>query len=606
MFQNAGVLTRVTRYAARSIQNKTYARCLVRLNSTSKQKMNDFNFSFDFDEDEDDALNFSSQKGNNSRFGNDRRMGSDSRDGGIDGYRKKGFGQRDGGFEGHSKEGFSRSFTTFSPPDNSEIDDIFGHSQKSSRVQQVFIKDFYKNKELDEVRNRDPKEVEEHRKVNNMSIFGKNIPNPILSFAESTLDSLYVQQLEKMGLTTPTAIQSQGIPMALSGRDMIGVSKTGSGKTLAFILPAIVHYTNQPPLGRGDGPVVLVMAPTRELAQQINKEVENFSNVSGARLKTAVVFGGSNRSPQIVQLRNQPQIVIATPGRLLDFLECGATNLDRTTYVVLDEADRMLDMGFKDELERILSYCRPERQTLMFSATWPKDIQSIAENYMTDQIRVQIGSLELTANNQINQTFHQLPLGREKDRQFLRDVLRLMDEKKKVLVFSNTKANCDKLAWALNRAGVASDFLHGDRSQSQRDVCMERFRDGRTKVLVATDVCARGIDIRDISAVINYDMPTNVDSYVHRIGRTARANSKGDSIGYLNDTDLATVGTQLIDLLEKSEQSVPDFMTQWAERSKRFGNMTKSGGKPRGGSTQKWGQRSSFKGKQKGWDAEWA
>jgi len=425
-----------------------------------------------------------------------------------------------------------------------------------------FVKDFYKDRELPHIKNMTKEEVDRIREDCQMKIFGENIPNPVSTFEETTLDEVYLNHIKKIGITEPSAIQRQGIPMALSGRDLIGVSKTGSGKTLAFILPGIVHINAQPLLKPGDGPICLVLSPTRELAVQIDNEVRKFAS-SGAytAINHTVVYGGAKRGPQMAMLRRQPEILIATPGRLLDFLECGAVNLRRTTYLVLDEADRMLEMGFQQDIEKIFSQCRPDRQTVMFSATWPKEVQHIAESYMTDPIRVQIGSLDLGANTNIHQTLKFLD-PREKDHEFVRDMGEIVNKGHKCLVFTNSKKGCDRLSYALLRQNIPADSIHGDRTQMQRDQSMKDFRQGRTKVMVATDVVARGIDIRDIRVVVNYDMPTNIESYVHRIGRTARGNDRGVSLGYVVNEDLSRIGKDLRDILHRAGQNVPGWLTE--------------------------------------------
>jgi len=311
----------------------------------------------------------------------------------------------------------------------------------------------------------------------------------------------------------------------------------------------------------GDGPICLVMSPTRELACQIDNEVKKFAS-SGAytAISHTCVYGGAKRGPQMQMLRRQPEIVIATPGRLLDFLECGAINLKRTTYLVLDEADRMLEMGFQQDIEKILGQCRPDRQTVMFSATWPKEVQHIAESYMTKPIRVQIGSLDLNANQNIHQTLKYVD-PREKDHEFVSDIGEIVNKGHKCLVFTNSKKNCDRLCYALLKQNIPADSIHGDRTQMQRDQTMKDFRGGRTKVMIATDVVARGIDIRDIRVVVNYDMPTNIESYVHRIGRTARGNDRGVSLGYLVQEDLGRIGKDLRDLMNRAGQKVPQWLT---------------------------------------------
>jgi ATP-dependent RNA helicase DDX5/DBP2 len=234
-----------------------------------------------------------------------------------------------------------------------------------------------------------------------MTTVGTDIPKPVRTFEEASFPEYVLKEVDKLGFKSPTPIQKQGWPMALSGRDMVGIAQTGSGKTLSFLLPAIVHINAQPYLERGDGPIVLVLAPTRELAVQIQQEADKFGSTSG--IKHTCVYGGVPKSGQIRMLNAGVEIVIATPGRLIDFLENGKTNLRRVTYLVLDEADRMLDMGFEPQLRKIVSQIRPDRQTLMWSATWPKEIVMMARDFLREYIQVNIGSLELAANHMIHQ-----------------------------------------------------------------------------------------------------------------------------------------------------------------------------------------------------------
>jgi len=270
-----------------------------------------------------------------------------------------------------------------------------------------FIKDFYKERELPHIKNMTTEDVDAFREKHGMLVFGNDVPNPVSTFDETTIEPMYLQNLKDMNIGDPTPIQQQGIPMALSGRDIIGVSKTGSGKTLAYTLPAIVHINAQSLLKVGEGPIVLILAPTRELVMQIDQEINKFARSSSyATIKHCAVYGGQKRERQLMQLRRQPEILVATPGRLIDFLENGDTNFRRCTYLVLDECDRMLDMGFQKDVEKIMSQIRPDRQTLLWSATWPKEIQDISSRYMNDAIRVQIGSEELIANENISQNLN--------------------------------------------------------------------------------------------------------------------------------------------------------------------------------------------------------
>ena len=259
-------------------------------------------------------------------------------------------------------------------------------------------KDFYV--EHPAVTARSQTEIDDFRRKYEMTLHGTNIPRPVYSFEEANFPDYLLAELKKAGFTVPTAIQMQGWPMALSGRDMIGIAKTGSGKTLSFVLPGIVHINAQPLLSPGDGPIVLILSPTRELAQQTLGECNKFGYSS--RIKHTCVFGGVPKHSQARDLKNGVEILIATPGRLIDFLETGATNLRRVTYLVLDEADRMLDMGFEPQIRKILSQIRPDRQTLLWSATWPREIQQLARDFTKDPIQVTIGSLELSANADVS------------------------------------------------------------------------------------------------------------------------------------------------------------------------------------------------------------
>lgn len=262
-----------------------------------------------------------------------------------------------------------------------------------------FEKNFYVEHEV--VRNRSDQEVAQFRKESEMTITGHDIPKPITTFDEAGFPDYVLKEVKAEGFDKPTSIQCQGWPMALSGRDMVGIAATGSGKTLSYCLPGIVHINAQPLLSPGDGPIVLVLAPTRELAVQIQKECSKFGKSS--RIRNTCVYGGVPRGQQIRELIRGAEIVIATPGRLIDMLEAGKTNLKRVTYLVLDEADRMLDMGFEPQIRKIVDQIRPDRQTLMWSATWPKEVQQLARDYLNDPIQVQIGSLELAASHNITQ-----------------------------------------------------------------------------------------------------------------------------------------------------------------------------------------------------------
>lgn len=414
----------------------------------------------------------------------------------------------------------------------------------------TFQKDFYV--EHSAVAAMSDSEVEEFRRRFEMTLFGTRIPRPVRTFDESNFPEYILAEIRRLGFTKPTPIQCQGWPMALSGRDMIGIAATGSGKTLAFILPAIVHINAQPLLARGDGPIALVLSPTRELACQTVAECNKFGTTS--RLKCTCVYGGVPKREQAMDLRAGVEIVIATPGRLIDFLESNATNLRRVTYLVLDEADRMLDMGFEPQMRIIVSQIRPDRQTLLWSATWPKEVQSLARDFTKDAIQVTIGNLSLSGNKDVTQEIRVVS-DHEKKRA-LYDILD-REAKQKTLIFTGTKRTCDEITRQLRVDGYPARGIHGDKSQQERDWVLQEFRDGASPVMVATDVAARGLDVKDVKVVINYDFPNQVEDYVHRIGRTGRAGHTGVAYSLFTASDCKKAKA-LVDVLRQTNQNIPD------------------------------------------------
>ena len=347
--------------------------------------------------------------------------------------------------------------------------------------------------------------------------------------------------------------------MAMSGRDMVGIAATGSGKTLAYILPAIVHINAQAPVRRGDGPVALILAPTRELAMQIHVEAQKFGKY--AQIRSTCLYGGASKGPQSRDLAAGVEICIATPGRLLDMLNENRTNLRRVTYLVMDEADRMLDMGFEPQIRKILGQIRPDRQTLMWSATWPKEVQSLARDFLKDFIQVNIGSLDISANVRVAQIILQCS-GYDKMRILIEELSRIMSgpEPGKVIIFTAKKVTADEVSSTLSRDRFPAVAIHGDKSQNERDWVMRQFKDGRSAILVATDVAARGLDVKEINYVINFDLPKNIEDYVHRIGRTGRAGKYGTSISFFSPADDGNLARDLVKILEEANQEVPPFM----------------------------------------------
>ncbi|XP_021311505.1 DEAD-box ATP-dependent RNA helicase 14 isoform X3 [Sorghum bicolor] len=362
------------------------------------------------------------------------------------------------------------------------------------------------------------------------------------------------------GFSAPTPIQAQSWPIAIKGRDIVAVAKTGSGKTLGYLLPGFILLKRLQHNSR-EGPTVLVLSPTRELATQIQDEAIKFGRSS--RISSTCLYGGAPKGPQLRELERGADVVVATPGRLNDILEMNKVSLRQVSYLVLDEADRMLDMGFEPQIRKIVKQIPPRRQTLMYTATWPKEVRRIASDLLNNPVQVNIGNTDqLVANKSITQHVEVIP-HMEKSRR-LDQILRSQDPGSKIIIFCSTKRMCDQLARNLSRQYGAS-AIHGDKSQSERDSVLNDFRSGRCPVLVATDVAARGLDIKDIRVVVNYDFPTGVEDYVHRIGRTGRAGATGSAYTFFGDQD-SKYASDLVKILEGANQSVPQQLKEMALR----------------------------------------
>ncbi|XP_058810755.1 uncharacterized protein LOC131675694 [Phymastichus coffea] len=445
-----------------------------------------------------------------------------------------------------------------------------------------FRKDFYRPHP--NVCGRSPHVVEAYRSDKEITVKGTNVPSPNIYFEEGGFPDYVMSEIHRQGFGEPTAIQAQGWPIALSGRDMVGIAQTGSGKTLAYILPAIVHINNQPRLNRGDGPIALILAPTRELAQQIQHVASDFGVSS--QVRNTCIFGGAPKGPQARDLERGVEICIATPGRLIDFLERGTTNLRRCTYLVLDEADRMLDMGFEPQIRKIVEQIRPDRQTLMWSATWPKEVRNLAEEFLTDYIQINIGSLTLAANHNILQIVDVCEEFEKENK-----LMKLLEEisrepENKTMIFVETKRKVDEITRAINRYGYHAIGIHGDKSQQERDYVLSQFRNSRSAILVATDVAARGLDVEDVKFVINLDYPSNSEDYVHRIGRTGRSQRTGTAYAFFTPAN-AHKANDLIEVLEEAKQVVNPKLyelcrTPGLYKRGRYGN--RSGGPMRNSS----------------------
>jgi ATP-dependent RNA helicase RhlE len=352
-----------------------------------------------------------------------------------------------------------------------------------------------------------------------------------MNFSQLGLAPAQVQSCKSLGYTEPTPIQQQAIPIVLSGQDLIGCAETGTGKTAAFLLPIIQNITASAKASPTRSVRVLVLAPTRELAAQIEKNYRELNTVKANRSVTLI--GGASISRQIDGLRRGATVVIATPGRLLDLTERRSLDLSGVEVLVLDEADRMLDMGFLPAIRRILSLVPAKRQTLLFSATMSSDIEKLARSTLKQPKLIEIGPRGQAAT-MVEQTAY--PVAQESKTALLLDLLE-RERFERVLVFTRTRRGAERLSHILSARDHSVNRIHADRTQSQREAALRGFRDGRTRVLVATDIAARGLDVDAVSHVINYDVPSAPEDYVHRIGRTGRAGNQGRAITIVTPVD---------------------------------------------------------------------
>ncbi|XP_067369856.1 probable ATP-dependent RNA helicase DDX43 isoform X1 [Channa argus] len=413
-------------------------------------------------------------------------------------------------------------------------------------------------------------EVSEWRKENN-NIFvddlkaeGKKrpIPNPCRTFLEAF--ELYPEIMEnivRVGFLKPTPIQSQAWPVLLSGEDLIAIAQTGTGKTLAYLLPGFIHMDGQPvPRAEWGGPGMLVLTPTRELALQIETECNKYRYKD---YKSVCIYGGGDRRAQINLVKGGVDIVIATPGRLNDLQMNELINLRSITYLVLDEADRMLDMGFEPQIMKILLDIRPDRQTVMTSATWPTGVRRLAKSYLKNPMMVYVGTLDLAAVNTVLQTV--LIIHEEEKKSYVFDFIRNMLPEDKVIIFVGKKLVADDLSSDMCLQGLAVQSLHGDREQRDREEALKDFKESRVRILVATDLASRGLDVHDVTHVFNYDFPRNIEEYVHRVGRTGRAGRSGAAVTLVTRENWR-MAPELISILERAGQEVPEELVLMAER----------------------------------------
>ncbi|XP_043068175.1 probable ATP-dependent RNA helicase DDX43 [Drosophila bipectinata] len=507
--------------------------------------------------------------------------------------------------DGGSRRPYGGSNYDFAPPPTAETpqsgdltgtidwDALNKASEKAAAARWAkcppLTKDFYE--ESPEVADLSASEAEKIRKENNGTTVSHvfvakegetlpPIPNPVWKFEQcfAKYPDL-LGEVMKQGFSKPSPIQSQAWPILLKGHDMIGIAQTGTGKTLAFLLPGMIHTEYQSiPRGKRGGPNVLILAPTRELALQIEMEVKKYTF---RNMKAVCVYGGGDRRMQISDVERGAEIIICTPGRLNDLVQANVIDVSSITYLVLDEADRMLDMGFEPQIRKVLLDIRPDRQTIMTSATWPPGVRRLAQSYMKNPIQVCVGSLDLAATHSVKQIIQHLEDDAEKFRT-IKSFVQNMTKTDKIIIFCGRKARADDLSSDLTLDGFNTQCIHGNRDQSDREQAIADIKSGVVRILVATDVASRGLDIEDISHVINYDFPRNIEEYVHRVGRTGRAGRKGTSISFITREDWG-MAKELIDILTEAEQEVPEELHNMAKRFQAMKDRRAAEGQAFGG-----------------------
>jgi ATP-dependent RNA helicase RhlE len=406
-----------------------------------------------------------------------------------------------------------------------------------------------------------------------------------LPFATLGLDPVLAKAIVHSGYTTMTPIQAKAIPVVLAGRDVMGAAQTGTGKTAAFSLPLLQKMLphESASVSPARHPVrALVLAPTRELADQVANNIEAYAQFS--KLRVACVFGGIDMKPQALELKAGVEVLIATPGRLLDHIEAKNCHLNQVEYVVLDEADRMLDIGFLPDLQRILNFLPKQRQTLLFSATFSSEIKRLAESYLQNPVLVEVARPNATATN-VEQHFYSVTT--DDKRAAMCKILRDRSIKQ-AIVFVNSKLGCARLARSLEHDGLKTNALHGDKSQDERLKALAAFKAGEIDVMVCTDVAARGLDIADLPAVFNFDVPFNAEDYVHRIGRTGRAGASGLAVTLVAPSDAKLVG-EIEKLIKRKltiepielDQNPPRRQPRGETSASRYESMTRHSYVPR-------------------------
>uniref|UniRef100_A0A3P8U516 Probable ATP-dependent RNA helicase DDX46 n=1 Tax=Amphiprion percula TaxID=161767 RepID=A0A3P8U516_AMPPE len=439
-----------------------------------------------------------------------------------------------------------------------------------------YRKNFYV--EVPELAKMTTDEVNAYRlELEGITVKGKGCPKPIKTWVQCGVSMKILNALKKHSYEKPTPIQAQAIPAIMSGRDLIGIAKTGSGKTIAFLLPMFRHIMDQRPLEESEGPISVIMTPTRELALQITKECKKFSKPLG--LRVVCVYGGTGISEQIAELKRGAEIIVCTPGRMIDMLGANSgrvTNLRRVTYVVLDEADRMFDMGFEPQVMRIVDNVRPDRQTVMFSATFPRAMEALARRILSKPIEVQVGGRSVVCSD-----VEQHVLVIDEDKKFLKllEILGHYQEKGSVIIFVDKQEHADGLLKDLMKASYPCMSLHGGIDQYDRDSIINDFKNGACRLMVATSVAARGLDVKQLILVVNYSCPNHYEDYVHRAGRTGRAGNKGYAYTFITEDQVRYAG-DIIKALELSGSPVPPELEQlWGsfkDQQKAEGKIIKS------------------------------
>jgi ATP-dependent RNA helicase DDX23/PRP28 len=534
-----------TRYMGAEQQQSTFSAQKKRRRTTEKK------FNFDWNAEEDTSPDYNpiySQRAEATLYGRGRLGGfsEDTLEGGAKRYAKA-LEERDG------DAGSARAKEILEMERRRKEGDLGGRN---------LIDKHWSEKKLDHMRERDWRIFKEDF---NISVKGGGIPNPMRSWAESGLPPRLLEIVEQAGYTDPSPIQRAAIPIAQQARDVIGVAVTGSGKTAAFVLPLLTYISELPPLNeftKNDGPYGLILAPTRELAQQIEVECKKFSVPFGYTCVSIV--GGHSIEEQAYALRDGAEIIIATPGRLVDCLEKRVLVLSQCCYVIMDEADRMIDLGFEESVNKILdalpvSNEKPDsdeaengalmskhlggkdryRQTMMYTATMPPAIERIARKYLRRPAVVSIGNIG-EAVDTVEQRVEFVG-GEDKKKKRLAEILQSREFHAPIIVFVNVKRNCDAVARDIKHYGLSAVTMHGSKTQEQREAALLSLRNGSTDVLVATDLAGRGIDVPDVSLVINFNMATNIENYTHRIGRTGRAGKSGVAITFLGPEDNDTL-----------------------------------------------------------------